>query len=93
MPSAARKALKDVQKALEEASLQRKGAEERALEAEQRINLLEAKLEEETRDTSDMDLFRRRVKEEMEDARDQYQKELTERDFTIDQTRQKYQGT
>jgi myosin heavy chain 9/10/11/14 len=27
----------------------------------------------------------------MEDERDQYQKDLAERDFTIDQTRQKYQ--
>ena len=39
-----------------------------------------------------MELFRRRVKEEMEDERDQYQKDLAERDFTIDQTRQKYQA-
>jgi len=39
-----------------------------------------------------MELFRRRVKEEMEDERNQYQKDLAERDFTIDQTRQKYQA-
>lgn len=53
---------------------------------------LEARLEDESREFTDMELFRRRLKEEMEDERDQYQKDLAERDFTIDQTRQKYQA-
>ncbi len=48
-------------------------------------------MEDESREFTDMELFRRRLKEEMEDERDQYQKDLAERDFTIDQTRQKYQ--
>jgi myosin protein heavy chain len=39
-----------------------------------------------------MEVFRRRLTEEMEDERDQYQKDLSERDFTIDQTRKKYQS-
>ena len=39
-----------------------------------------------------MEVFRRRLKDEMEDDRDQHQKDLAERDFTIDQTRQKYQA-
>lgn len=39
-----------------------------------------------------MELIRRRLKEEMEDERDAYVKDLAERDFMLEQTRQKYQG-
>lgn len=60
--------------------------------AEQHINHLETRLEDEGRGSSDIELMRRRFLEEMEDERDQYQKDLTERDFTIDQTRKKYQS-
>jgi len=69
-----------------------KTAEQRLQAAEQHIGELEAKLEDENRELGDMDLFRRRLTEEMEDERDQYQKDLAERDFTIDQTRKKYQS-
>lgn len=34
----------------------------------------------------------RRLAEEMEAERDQYQKDLSDRDFAIDQTRKKYQS-
>lgn len=61
--------------------------------AETRIHELEARLEEEGREFSDMGVLRQRISEEMEDERKQYQKELAERDFTADQTRKKYQGT
>jgi myosin protein heavy chain len=54
---------------------------------------LEAKLEDEGRVFSDMEAFRKRLTEEMEDEREQNQKDLAERDFTIDQTRKKYQST
>ena len=60
--------------------------------AEEQIRDLEAKVEDENREITDMELFKRRLTEEMEDERDQYQKDLAERDFTIDQTRKKYQG-
>jgi hypothetical protein len=36
--------------------------------------------------------LRQRLAEELEDEREQHQKDLAERDFTIDQTRKKYQG-
>lgn len=49
-------------------------------------------MEDENREIGDMELFKRRLTEEMEDERDQYQKDLAERDFTIDQTRKKYQS-
>lgn len=69
-----------------------KTAEDRIQAAEQQIRDLETRLEDENREIGDMELFRRRLTEEMEDERDQYQKDLAERDFTIDQTRKKYQG-
>jgi len=69
-----------------------KAAEDRIQAAEQQNRDLEARLEDENREIGDMELFRRKLTEEMEDERDQYQKDLAERDFTIDQTRKKYQG-
>ena len=54
---------------------------------------MESKLEEEGREASDLAVFQKRLEEELEDEREQHQKDLAERDFTIDQTRKKYQGT
>lgn len=85
-----RRALNDATKVRDEAVSAREVAERRLAETELRISELETRLEEESREYTDMELFRRRVKDEMEDERDQYQKDLAERDFTIEQTRQKY---
>lgn len=60
--------------------------------AEKHIRDLEAKLEDENREVSNMELLQQRLAEAMEDERDQYQKDLQERDFAIDQTRKKYQS-
>ena len=54
---------------------------------------LERKLEEEGRESSDLELLRQRLAEEMEDERKQHQQDIAERDFAADQTRKKYQGT
>lgn len=53
---------------------------------------LERKLEEEGRESSDLELLRSRLAEEMEDERKQHQQDLAERDFLADQTRKKYQA-
>ncbi|KAG8835466.1 hypothetical protein FRC17_003033 [Serendipita sp. 399] len=87
-----RRALNDAERARNETEIALKTAHQRLTESEQRISELEARLEDESREFTDMELFRRRIKEEMEDERDQYQKDLASRDFTIDQTRQKYQA-
>ena len=52
----------------------------------------EARVEEDGRDMSELDLLRHRLAEELGDERKQHQKDLAERDFTADQTRKKYQG-
>jgi myosin protein heavy chain len=72
-------------------------AEKKALEVrlqttELRLRNLEAKLDEDGRESSDMDILHKRLAEELEDEREQHQKDLSERDFTVDQTRKKYQG-
>ena len=88
----ARRALADAEKAHADAVAERNAAEERLKTAGERIRDLEARLDEEGRESSDQELLRQRLAEEMEDERKQHQEELSERDFTADQTRKKYQG-
>jgi chromosome segregation ATPase len=66
--------------------------EEELDQARQRIADLESRLEDENREITEVELLRRRLTEELEDERDSHQKELAERDFKLEQTRQKYQG-
>jgi myosin heavy chain 9/10/11/14 len=88
----ARRSLADAEKTHAETLGDLKAAEHHLQAVEQHVRDLEAKLEDENREVGDMELFKRRLTEEMEDERDQYQKDLAERDFTIDQTRKKYQS-
>lgn len=71
---------------------ERDAAEDIIRAAEAKIHELEARLEEGSREFTDMGVLRQRISEEMADERKQYQKDLAERDFTADQTRKKYQG-
>jgi myosin protein heavy chain len=59
---------------------------------EKKLRSMESKLEDEGREASDLAVIQKRLEEELEDEREQHQKDLAERDFTIDQTRKKYQG-
>lgn len=88
----ARRALADAQRAQEEAESGRKFVEEELAQTQQQIADLESRLEDENREITDVELLRRRLTEELEDERDSHQKELAERDFKLEQTRQKYQG-
>ncbi|KZT64665.1 nonmuscle myosin heavy chain b [Daedalea quercina L-15889] len=87
-----RRALADAEKAHADAVTERNAAEERLKAAEERTRELEARLDEEGRESSDLELLRQRLAEEMEDERKHHQEELSERDFTADQTRKKYQA-
>lgn len=53
---------------------------------------LEAKLDEQGRQCSEVTISLERVLEELETQGEQYQKDFAERDFAVDQTRKKYQG-
>ncbi len=59
---------------------------------EKQLSQAQGKLDDDKRDFSEFEILRRRLQEEIEDERDQFQKDLAERDFTIDQMRKKYQG-
>ena len=57
---------------------------------EQKLRQAEGTLDDNSREFTDAEVVHRRLMEEMEDERDQHQKDLAERDFTMDQTRKKY---
>jgi myosin protein heavy chain len=90
--SAARKALEEVEIAQRETLSDLKATEQRLAEIEQRLGQAQSKLDDDSRDFSEFEILRRRLQEEIEDERDQFQKDLAERDFTLDQMRKKYQG-
>jgi myosin protein heavy chain len=66
--------------------------EQRLQTTEQTIRDLESKLDEEGRESSDLDILHQRLSEELANERKQHLKDLADRDFTADQTRKKYQG-
>jgi hypothetical protein len=84
--------MSDTGKAQSSIIAERDSAEDRLKAAEAAMRELELRLEEGSREFTDMGVLRQRISEEMEDERKQYQKDLAERDFTADQTRKKYQG-
>jgi len=88
----ARQALAEMEKTVAEVVGERKGLEGRLREAEGHIRELETRLERGDRSHTETEIFRRRMTEQMEEERDQYQKDLAERDFAADQTRKKYQS-
>lgn len=87
---AVRRKLGEVEKATADAIAERNAVELSLRDAQQRIQELESRLDEESRESSDIELLRQRLAEEMEDERKQYQKDLADRDFSADQTRKKY---
>lgn len=88
----ARRALADAEKVHADTVADRQIIAEQLKKAEERVHELETKLDEEGRDSSDLEMLRQRVAEDMDDERKQHQQELAERDFTADQTRKKYQS-
>jgi hypothetical protein len=54
---------------------------------------LRTKLYEDGRESADLGTIQKQLAADLEDEREQHQKDLAERDFTVDQTRKKYQGT
>lgn len=71
---------------------EKKAIEERLQTTEHKLRELEQQIEEEDRESSELGIHRRRLAQQLQDERLQHQKDLSERDFVIDQTRKKYQG-
>ncbi|KAI9457605.1 myosin II heavy chain [Lactarius psammicola] len=86
-----RQSMADASKAQKALVVERDAAVNQLQFAEAKIRELETRLEEESRESSDMGVLRQRISVAMDDERKQYQKDLAERDFTADQTRKKYQ--
>jgi myosin heavy chain 9/10/11/14 len=91
--TSARRQLADLEKSQAEVVSQRNQAEKHIAALEDKIHELEARLDEEGRDASQMEVLRVRLAEEMEDERNQHRQDIEERDFNIESMRKKYQGT
>ncbi|KAG5729993.1 Myosin-11 [Termitomyces sp. T112] len=88
----ARRTLAETEKLQSENATCRTLAENRLKAAESRIREMEAKLEEEGQESSDVAMAKKRLQDELDDEREQHKKDLAERDFSADQTRKKYQA-
>lgn len=79
----------DSERAVSELLAEKKSLESNLRKAEQ---TLRAKLDEDGRESADLGTLQKQLAAELEDEREQHHKDLAERDFTVDQTRKKYQG-
>ncbi|KAK2467941.1 hypothetical protein APHAL10511_000236 [Amanita phalloides] len=87
-----RRTLSELEKAQADTGGERRALSDKLKSADLKVNELNAKIEEETRELSELNELRQRLAEELEDERANHLKDLAERDFTIDQTRKKYQA-
>lgn len=87
-----RRTLADLEKQHEALAADRKKLQERLKEQERQLRDLKSKLSDGGKDNSESDMLRQHLVEELEDTRERHQKDLADRDFTIDQTRKKYQA-
>ncbi|KAF7972288.1 hypothetical protein HWV62_18538 [Athelia sp. TMB] len=86
-----RQSLADAEKAQAAAVSEKEAAEKRAHMLEKKNLELQAQLDAEGRETSDLDMLRQQLSAELEEERKQHLKDLADRDYSADQTRKKYQ--
>jgi len=87
-----RRALSDLEKAHGDLLAEKTVLEEHFQDTQRRLRELEVQIEAEDRESSELGIHRHRLVQQLQDERQQHQKDLAERDFTSDQTRKKYQG-
>ncbi|KAG2004634.1 nonmuscle myosin heavy chain b [Coprinopsis cinerea AmutBmut pab1-1] len=87
-----RRSLADLEKQQADTAAERLKSQQRLQAAEKKLHEMQRKLEEGGKETSDEAALRQHLVEELEDTRERHQKDLADRDFTIDQTRKKYQA-
>ncbi|KAG1765567.1 P-loop containing nucleoside triphosphate hydrolase protein [Suillus occidentalis] len=90
--AAARRALTDLEKTHNDLVAEKRALEERFQDTQRRLRELEVQIEAEDRESSELGIHRHRLVQQLQDERQQHQKDLAERDFAGDQTRKKYQG-
>ncbi|KAG8221578.1 P-loop containing nucleoside triphosphate hydrolase protein [Butyriboletus roseoflavus] len=88
----ARRAFTDLESTYLDIAAEKKAIEERLQITEHKLRELEQQIEEEDRESSELGIHRRRLAQQLQDERLQHQKDLSERDFAIDQTQKKYQA-
>jgi myosin protein heavy chain len=90
--SSVRRALTDLEKTHNDLVAEKRTLEERFQDTQRRLHELEVQIEAEDRESSELGIHRHRLVQQLQDERQQHQKDLAERDFTSDQTRKKYQA-
>jgi len=70
----------------------RKGGDDRSKSLEKKLRELEAKLQDENNENSELSKINQRLADELGNIKNQHQKDLEDVEFTGDQTRKKYQG-
>lgn len=87
----AKVSLADAERRRAEAAEDREAAEIRARQAEERVRELEAYLEDEGGDHVKARRQGERLNAELEELRGRYERDMNERDFTVEATRQRFQ--
>ena len=87
-----KRSLADQENTLNATAAERDGLAHRLKDAEIRVQELESRLEEVHGESADMVVLRKRLAEEMEDERKQFEKELADRDHAADMTRSRSQS-
>lgn len=90
--SSVRRALADLEKTHNDLVTEKRTLEERFQDTQRRLHELEVQIEAEDRESSELGIHRHRLVQQLQDERQQHQKDLAERDFASDQTRKKYQA-
>lgn len=90
--SSVRRALTDLEKTHNDLVAEKRTLEERFQDTQRRLRELEIQIEAEDRESSELGIHRHRLVQQLQDERQQHQKDLAERDFANDQTRKKYQA-
>ncbi|MBW0481798.1 hypothetical protein O181_021513 [Austropuccinia psidii MF-1] len=87
----AKVSLADAERRRAEAAEDREAAEQRAREAEQKVRELEAYLEDEGGDFTKAQREAQRTLAELNELKSQYDRAMSERDYTVEATRQRFQ--
>ncbi|KAH8915441.1 hypothetical protein BT69DRAFT_1230091 [Atractiella rhizophila] len=90
--SFARMSMGDSERLVVDLTQQRKSLEDQVALAHQRIRELDSRLQDEGGDAYNIEVERRRAREALEAERNQYTKDLEERDFAMEATRKRYQA-
>ncbi|KAH7890387.1 hypothetical protein F5I97DRAFT_21807 [Phlebopus sp. FC_14] len=88
----ARRTFTDLEKTHLDLVAEKKAVEEKLQTTESKLRELQQQIEEEDRESSELGVHRHRLVQQLQDERQQHQKDLGERDFASDQTRKKYQA-